>query len=77
MHSNIQSFVSISPFLRYSLSSVHYTLRNPVYGVAYNPNGEFLASGTIGGSLNIWSLRVRHASLCFYYPMLMMMCFYS
>lgn len=31
--------------------------QNPVYGVAYSPNGEFLASGTIGGIINVWSLK--------------------
>lgn len=31
--------------------------QDPVYGVAYSPNGEYLASGTIGGFISIWSLK--------------------
>ncbi|GLE02353.1 hypothetical protein PINS_up011191 [Pythium insidiosum] len=31
--------------------------QQPVYGVAYSPNGDFLASGTIGGIVSVWSLK--------------------
>lgn len=49
-----------------------------MYGVAYSPNGDFLASGTIGGIINVWSLKVRRRyyrccgglsthEICFFY----------
>lgn len=33
--------------------------RYPVYGVAYSPGGEYLASGAVGGLVSVWSLKVR------------------
>ncbi|PKA49772.1 Dynein assembly factor with WDR repeat domains 1 [Apostasia shenzhenica] len=31
--------------------------RQPVYSVAYSPNGQFLASGSLDQSLHIWSIK--------------------
>ena len=33
--------------------------RDPVYSVAFSPNGEYLASGSLDRSLHIWSLKDR------------------
>lgn len=33
------------------------TLRDPVYSVAFSPNGEYLASGSMDRYLHIWSVK--------------------
>jgi transducin (beta)-like 1 len=31
--------------------------KQPLYGVACNPSGDLLASGSLGGFLNVWSMK--------------------
>lgn len=35
----------------------HFKSRDPVYSVAFSPNGEYLASGSLDKCLNIWSVK--------------------
>ena len=33
------------------------TLRDPVYSIAFSPNGEYLASGSMDKCMHIWSVK--------------------
>ncbi|KAK7836086.1 wd40 repeat-containing protein hos15 [Quercus suber] len=42
---------------QYSLCFGFQNVRDPVYSVAFSPNGEYLASGSLDKSMHIWSLK--------------------
>ena len=39
-------------------TSLNSRRSNPVYAIAFSPNGEYVASGSISGVVQVWSIQV-------------------
>ena len=47
----------VPPCASFNLTSQNFIGRQPVYSVAFSPNGQFLSSGSLDQCLHIWSVK--------------------